>query len=88
MSENVADFAPQSAGDPLSAEGCRKDGGDWRFAGNSFEVGTVRMRASYPYPEDFCSTCSESESEELGEVWSPSTEGSLRVYFPRHSMRA
>lgn len=86
MSENVADFAPQSASLQQGVEDRRRSVGDRRSAEDIFEVETGRPKLDCLYPEKSCSTCSESEG--FGEVWSPSSDESLRVYFPRHSVRA
>ena len=87
LSENLTDFTSESV-DRHSARSSNRQ--TWSSFGSWIECACVEVKV--PYTGEFLD-CSESECElceepESDEVWSPSTEDSLRVYFPLHLVRA
>lgn len=88
--ENLMDLSSESAGRQLVKDNSRRSEKSWSSSGSLVECACVEAGIPYTgefldYSESECELCEEIGSDE---VWSPSTEDTLRVYFPLHSVRA
>ena len=86
LSEDLADYVPRPEDVQAGAVELR---GGRSSVEEAARLDWDSMRMSTPWPENefFCSESENSEESGVDEAWNSSSEGSLRVYFPRHTMR-
>lgn len=91
LSENLLEFVVQS--ERLQSMAADFEDGEERWSSSASSAGFVCacmegefLDSGYVGSNSECD-CTHSEEVEFGEICGSSTEGSLRVHFPRHSVR-